>query len=44
MRIGLLQHRPLAGGELQLDPHRLEDQQQIGEEDGRIDPQPLDRR
>ena len=39
----IVQHRPLAGRELQVDAHRFEDQQQVGEDDGRIDAEPLDR-
>jgi hypothetical protein len=38
---GVVDYRPLAGGELQLEAHRLEDRQQVAEDDRRIDAEPL---
>ena len=39
---GVVDHRPFALGEIQLQAHRLQDRQQVGEDDRRIDAQPLD--
>jgi hypothetical protein len=36
-------HRPLARGELEFEPHRFEQRQEVAEDDRRIDPEPLDR-
>ena len=40
---GVVQHGSFAAGEVQTQAHRLENQQQIGEQDRRIDAQPVDR-
>ncbi len=40
---GVAQHGAFAAGEIQPQAHRLENQQQVGEQDRRIDAQPLDR-
>ena len=40
---GTVDHRPLALGELEPHAERLDDQQDIGEEDRRVDAEPLDR-
>ena len=34
----IVDHRTLASGELQIEPHRLEDREEIAENDRRIDP------
>ena len=35
--------RPVTAGELEPDPERLEHQQDVGEQDGSVDTQPVDR-
>ena len=40
----VVNHRPFALRELEVHAHRLEDRQQIGEHDRRVDAQPLDGR
>ena len=40
----IVDHRTLASGELQIEPHRLEDREEIAEDDRRVDPQPVHRR
>ena len=39
---GIVQHRPVAGAEFELHAHRFENQQDVGENDGRVDAQALD--
>ena len=36
VRIGIVDMRPFAGKELQLQSHRLDRQQQVGKNDGRV--------
>ena len=40
---GVVDHRALAVGELEIEPHRLEDREQVAEDDRGIDAEPLDR-
>jgi hypothetical protein len=40
---GAVDHRPFAPGELEPDAERLDDQQDVGEEDRRVDAEPRDR-
>ncbi len=40
----IVHDRPAADGEFQVEPHRLENGQQIRKDDGGIDPQSLNRR
>ena len=42
VRIGIIDHAALAGDKLQLQPHRLDGKQQVGENDRRIHIQNLD--
>ena len=39
----IVDHRSLAGREFEVEPHRFEDRQQVAEDDGCIDAEPLDR-
>ena len=38
---GVVDDRPLAGGELQIEPHRFEQGQQVAEDDGGVHAEPL---
>ena len=41
---GVVDHRPFAVGELEVEPHRLEDREEVAEDDRRIDAEPCDGR